>query len=165
MESIKEKVTVFDYVMAGMAVITLLVVAFGPMSVLNVLMVEVFKAVLIWLLVIYVGVKIFFSSIVSSKVWLIVSVFILLLGGIICSKNVVADFMNGTKTVQLSNVRAVETHNEHFDTYHLNGCDENGKFYEIKMSYDDYKKLRYTNKCNVEFYENTKRLVNVEEIM
>lgn len=161
----KGKIQTYEIILC---VFVLAVVAAGllmPKTGVFVIADEICDGLAIWIVCIYVMVKIIqsrgrFSG--SVKVVRILVIAACVVSGVLFTGNTVLDLVSGPVTTQLTDIQvsSSQAHTGIFSLhYYLTGTDSQGKRVRLEISGDDYSRLSGSSSVTVEYYRHTERIV------
>ena len=163
----KRKIKKYEIILC---ILVLAVIAAGlllPKTGELVLLDEFCSISVIWIVCIYVIVRVIHNWKTGEKSTKIAGVVIAAVCAAVClwfTKDLAADLVSGTKTVTLTDIEVSENqaHTGIFSHhYYLLGIDPQGEKIRVEISGQDYERLETAGSVLIEYYPNTKRAVKL----
>lgn len=167
MKKILDKIKLGDTICYVLFLIFIIISCITPKTGKYVLVDELFEVLLVWMVCIYVVVKILRSPKAKSSYQKTARIFVIVGCTVISiwwAKNMVLDAVNGTEKVHLFDTSVSQYQgpsgiiSRH---YYLEGTDENGEKMSVEISGKEYEKLLYAQSVVVEYYRYTDRIVKL----
>lgn len=163
-KEVKAVTVIAECILAGMLIAVQMIM---PATGRSVMVSEIVRAIIFWILFIYIDVKVLKKGKkkkISDKG---IRIAIVIMSVIFCgwiSKGIVMDLIHGPESMELTHIVTEKAANLGVFSmnYQLIGTDENGNKIILKISGDDYSRLSNVDHITVVIYKETGRIVSFE---